>query len=254
VTDIPRYRHPVFALQYDLSEEETHLGDLTWYAERLENRAGPVLEIGAGTGRVTRHLAARGHRIIPTDIGYAMLRRIAPDRLSRWRAVTCDGRRLPFAGKSFGAALCAYNVWGCHDDPADLARSMDEAARVLKSGAPLWFDVAMQNHRDFPPGPKSFSWQTWTSPDGFHIRRRTTLHHRAEREWVALIYEYAWRAPDGTNHEETVEFGLNTWSLERYLGAARGAGFDIVGVEEKTFENPDGPMPMWAFVSLVNGR
>jgi SAM-dependent methyltransferase len=41
--------------------------DLPLWERLASERAGPVLELGAGTGRVALHLATRGHRVVALD-------------------------------------------------------------------------------------------------------------------------------------------------------------------------------------------
>ena len=46
----------------------------------VRDRNGLVVEIGCGTGLLTRHLAEAGHRVIATDASNAMLDLAAPPR------------------------------------------------------------------------------------------------------------------------------------------------------------------------------
>jgi SAM-dependent methyltransferase len=45
----------------------SYTGDLPLWEELAERASGPVLELGAGAGRVATHLAARGHRVIAVE-------------------------------------------------------------------------------------------------------------------------------------------------------------------------------------------
>ncbi len=72
-------------------------GDLsTW--ERLCNEyGGPVLELGAGTGRLALHLARRGHEVVAVErapeLASALTRRASAEEL-RVEVVTADVRTL----------------------------------------------------------------------------------------------------------------------------------------------------------------
>jgi SAM-dependent methyltransferase len=63
-----------FARLYDLDLSDDP-GDLDLYAALAGRTGGPILELGAGTGRLAVPLAAAGHRVTAVDIDPAMLER-----------------------------------------------------------------------------------------------------------------------------------------------------------------------------------
>ena len=48
---------------YDVITPPQFLGDVDWYRSRAVEAAGPVLELGAGTGRITIPIAEAGVEI-----------------------------------------------------------------------------------------------------------------------------------------------------------------------------------------------
>jgi len=100
-----------------------------------------VLEIAAGTGVVTRHLAralAPEARIVATDLNQAMLDRAAAMGTSRpveWRQA--DAMQLPFQDESFDAVVCQFGVMFFPDKP----KAFSEAKRVLRAGGAFIFNV-----------------------------------------------------------------------------------------------------------------
>jgi SAM-dependent methyltransferase len=50
-----------------------YAADLELWAELADEAAGPVLELGCGTGRVSLHLARRGHRVSGLDADQALV-------------------------------------------------------------------------------------------------------------------------------------------------------------------------------------
>jgi ubiquinone/menaquinone biosynthesis C-methylase UbiE len=96
--------------------------------ERLPTEAGPILEVGVGTGVVALGLRRRGRVVIGVDVAAAMLAR-ARARLGPV-LVRGDNRRLPFGDASVAHAV---SVWVAHAvEPPEAMFS--EVARVLRPG------------------------------------------------------------------------------------------------------------------------
>lgn len=87
--------------------------------------AGPVLELGVGTGLVAAAVARLGRSVLGCDLSDAMLRQAVP-RLPG-RVVRADVQRLPFADASIGSCLAVHVLHLVGDRRATLT----EAARVL---------------------------------------------------------------------------------------------------------------------------
>lgn len=69
---------------------------------------GPVLDVGAGTGRVSLDLAAHGHEVVALDIDGAFLhelRRRGAARGLHVETVVADGGAFELPGRSFGLIL-----------------------------------------------------------------------------------------------------------------------------------------------------
>lgn len=118
---------------------EPYAADL---ARRLAGRPlARVLEIAAGTGVVTRHLASalpESVTIVATDLNQAMLDRAAAIGTSRpveWRQA--DAARLPFPDRSFDAVVCQFGVMFFPDKAGAFA----DARRVLRPGGLFLFNT-----------------------------------------------------------------------------------------------------------------
>ena len=104
-------------------------------------RPARALEIAAGTGVVTRKLAATlpdDASIVATDLNPAMLdqaRAVGTRRPVEWRQA--DALQLPFDDGSFDAVLCQFGVMFFPDK----AKAFSEARRVLRRGGVLLFNV-----------------------------------------------------------------------------------------------------------------
>ena len=61
---------------YDVIHPGALQGDVEWYVERAVASGGPVIELGAGSGRVTIPIAARGIPVTAVDLSESMLARL----------------------------------------------------------------------------------------------------------------------------------------------------------------------------------
>jgi SAM-dependent methyltransferase len=127
---------------------ETHLVPMLFepYAADLARRVASVspreiLELAAGTGAVTRRLAAtlpESVRIVATDLNQPMLDQAIGAGTSRpvdWRQA--DAMELPFADGSFDTVVCQFGVMFFPDK----GKAFAEAKRVLKPGGTFLFSV-----------------------------------------------------------------------------------------------------------------
>src|SRR5262249_42001479 len=99
-----------------------------------------LLEIAAGTGVVTRAMAAalpRDATIVATDLNPAMIERgraVGTARSVEWREA--DAMKLPFPDASFDAIVCQFGVMFFPDKP----KAFSEMRRVLQRGGSLLFN------------------------------------------------------------------------------------------------------------------
>jgi ubiquinone/menaquinone biosynthesis C-methylase UbiE len=156
---------------------EAYASDL---AERLV-RAKPreVLETAAGTGVLTRAIAARlpaDAHIVATDLNQPMIdlaaTRQAEDRRIDWRQA--DALRLPFEDEAFDVVACQFGVMFFPDK----VQAYREARRVLRPGGRFFFNawdhIGANEFEDvvteamaavFPDDPPRFFART---PHGYH--------------------------------------------------------------------------------------
>ncbi|MBL7496011.1 methyltransferase domain-containing protein [Frankia sp. CNm7] len=115
--------------------------------ERLAGRpvaGADVVEVGAGTGIATRRLLDLGARVVPVDLGAAMLTRLR-ERTPGIPAVLGDAEALPLRS-GVADLVCFAQAWHWVRVPVAAA----EVARVLRPGGSLavwWNDVDAEDER-----------------------------------------------------------------------------------------------------------
>jgi SAM-dependent methyltransferase len=94
-----------------------------------------ILDLGAGTGRVTVALASVGHRVTAIDVAQSMLQALQRKAGALpVRVVTGEGARLPFAASRFDAVVLArvlYLMTDWQDVLLDAMRVVAPGGRLL---------------------------------------------------------------------------------------------------------------------------
>src|SRR5262245_11578999 len=122
--------------------------DVPFWRRIATASAGPVLELGCGTGRIAVPLARAGAAMVGLDRSAPMLARAARRVRSRGsrlkgslRLVRGDIRTMPFRGDDFSAVLAPYGVLQSLTREHDLVATLQSAARVLAPGGILGVDL-----------------------------------------------------------------------------------------------------------------
>ncbi len=100
-----------------------------------------VLELGAGTGKLTEQLHALGHRVLATDPLPTMLQHLVT-RLPHTPAVVAAAENIPMRARSVDVVVGAQAFhW------FDLPRALPEIARVLRPGGHLSLTWNLRDER-----------------------------------------------------------------------------------------------------------
>jgi SAM-dependent methyltransferase len=130
---------------WDVPEDELHaLGDV---------RGLRALELGCGGAQFGLRVAARGASVVGLDFSENQLRhavRNVEERGGRFPLVRADAEELPFADASFDLVFCDHGATSFTDP----RRTIPEAARVLRAGGRLVFNIATP-----------FIWVCWGEDD-----------------------------------------------------------------------------------------
>jgi SAM-dependent methyltransferase len=117
---VPAYDH--LADLYDL--EYAHDYDLPLWHSLAERETGPIIEWGAGTGRIAVPLDAAGHDVTAVEISAGMVDS-GKEKSQTVSWVVGDMRNVHL-GRRYGLAVCAFNSFLC-------LRSIDDALAFLRN-------------------------------------------------------------------------------------------------------------------------
>src|SRR5262245_8789782 len=138
------------AVLYDW-EYRRRRDDVRFYGTLADERGGPILDLGCGTGRLMLPLLHAGHVVVGIDRAPAMLARAAArlDRLAprlRRRALLLRGdlRHLPVR-RRFQLAVAAFHTIQHLPTNRDLRQFFTGVAGALQPGGWLAFDTFAPN-------------------------------------------------------------------------------------------------------------
>ena len=132
-----------FAEVYDLFYADIE-DDLEMYLGFAERTGGPILELGAGTGRVSIALAEAGHTVVGLELSDDM-RAIAQQKIAeaqltdRVRMVTGDMRRFKL-DQHFGLVIAPINTFLHNLTLDDQLATLSSIKKHLRPGGLLVLD------------------------------------------------------------------------------------------------------------------
>ncbi len=197
--------------------------DLPIWRELAQEAHGPVLDLGAGTGRVALDLAEAGHDVTALDSDAALLdelARRAGDRGLHIECVRADARRLDQSGP-FGLVIAPMQFVQILGGPSARAGLLAGAARCLHPGgifaaAISNLDEAVAAEDAAPPLPDVGERGGW-------IYSSLPLDVRPEPGGVAVEWLRQKVSPAGTlteeRHTEMLD-SVDPGQLEREAAAA----------------------------------
>lgn len=147
---MPDYKQ-IYDTQADLYEQlvsrEDHEGDLWRALCQIRSFDGlDVVELGAGTGRVTRTLAPVVKTIRALDISGHMLHtacaKLAQTGLQNWQVIVADNRRLPLVGGIADVSIAAWSLghfvsWYPETWRDEIGAALVQMERVLRPGGTI---------------------------------------------------------------------------------------------------------------------
>jgi SAM-dependent methyltransferase len=123
---------------YDL--EYSHDYDLPFWLALADREAGPIIEWGAGTGRIAAPLAAAGHDVTAVELSRRMIERGSEkDKIVEW--VPGD-MRIANLERRYGLAVCAFNSFLCLRNVDDALSFLGNAREHLLPGGLLGIEVS----------------------------------------------------------------------------------------------------------------
>ena len=206
-----------------------YAADLQAWVDIASPAPGPVLELGAGTGRVALHLAAAGLDVVALDRSAALLdvlRERARDRDLGVETFQGDARelgRIEEPGRPFGAILAPMQLVHILGDAVDRAAMLRGAADRLVSGGVVACALLDDDAETIAAAPDVALLPDVREIDGW-VYSSQPLAVAAEAGEVVISRLRQTVSPAGELTEERDEVRLASLSAERFEAEAASAG------------------------------
>jgi SAM-dependent methyltransferase len=205
-----------------------------------------VLELGCGTCRHARHLAAKGYSLYCVDNNPDMLGQAVPHENMVIREA--DLRTLRLGAGSFDAVIALYNVFNLLETDADVEAFFHSARHHLRPGGTLLFDSwnrpAVLAHGTYnkilrlEQGPLTLvrlSEPVYVDRDKVRIRYSLYAHEGGRISHAEQMHQYRWWSLEEVK-ELALRFGFAVrhhlgWDTER---ACRDKDWNACFVLQKT--------------------
>ena len=214
---------------YDL--EYTHDYDIPFWLSIAEREAGPIVEWGAGTGRISIPLAAAGHDVTAVEISGRMVERGKKKRENvGW--IVGDMRSVD-PGRRYGLAICAFNSFLCLNSVDDALAFLRNAHEHLVPGGLLGIEVSAFSPEELvdPPGGPTLRHDfTRKLPDG-RLERSSVSHYDASTQLMEmrLFYE-RYGASGALESRRAHDLAIRVVGLSELDLMMRLTGFEVEAV------------------------
>lgn len=201
--------------------------DLAFYLAAL-TPGSTILELGCGSGRLSRLLAAAGHRLVGIDLSLPMLR-TACSMGGDAQYVCMDMRRLAFTAR-FDAVIIPYNTLNLLADNRDVALCLQGCRDHLNLGGKLLAQLYLPQHSATAdkPGP-TFQFQIFDRRQGGKVIKETLRTIVPDQQAICLEERYKVRPMNGIEPNRNFKHRLiiNGNSRTAWLALLEKAGFAV---------------------------
>ncbi|MBA3008340.1 MAG: class I SAM-dependent methyltransferase [Proteobacteria bacterium] len=201
--------------------------DLTFYQERIKV-PGTVLEIGCGTGRLCRQLAATGADITAIDLSLSMLHlaklKAGPTNISY---VCMDMTELALS-RQFDTVIIPYHTLNLLVTADRIKKCLQQIRTVFKQDGKLLLQLFIPDLTTLNLGSKKlFQFQIFDQPDGGKVIKEIRRGYSNEQLTLEERYRVRLRQPGVANEDLSHTLHLAAFTVEKWQAFLHDSGFRI---------------------------
>ena len=202
--------------------------DLPLWRELADAEGGPVLDLGAGTGRVAVDLAAHGHDVVALDRDAELLAALV-ERSPAVRTVAADAREFEL-DTTFPLVIAPMQLVQILGGRGGRAALLERVHAHLAEGG--LFAAAFARPLDaLPEGDASPPLPDMLERDGWVFSSQPVAVHERNGHVIVTRRRQA-VSPAGELDEDTVEIQLDVVGMEEFADELAGAGFTAFGTRD----------------------
>jgi SAM-dependent methyltransferase len=193
---------------YDIVTPASFRGDAEWYRGKARESGGPVLELGAGTGRITLGIAQAGISVHALDADSAMLDRLRqklanqPPGVQERVVLTVGDMRVFKLAERFALIIAPFRAFLHNLTEHDQLACLDRVREHLRPDGCFAFNVFhpsleyMAHHAGGLAG--TWRWAgTFPRADGGFVVRSDANRYDTVQQLVESQHRYEEYGPDG---------------------------------------------------------
>jgi SAM-dependent methyltransferase len=208
-------------------EHGSYDADLSLWRELADDADGPILDLGAGTGRVAADLAARGHQVVALDSDPELLASLA-ERAPGVTIVNADARDFELA-TAFALVLAPMQLVHIVGGHSGRRAMLERVHAHLQAGGAFAAALAepleaVSGGDAVPPLPDMIERDGW-------VFSSQPLSVQEGNGCVVVARRRQSVSPTGALEEDLVEITLDLVSVDEFSAELEAAGFS--GLERR---------------------
>jgi SAM-dependent methyltransferase len=216
----------------DLYDHEyTHDYDVPFWLALAEREGGPVVEWGAGTGRVAIPLARAGSDVTAVELSENMIE-VGRKKGTPIEWVRGDMRSVKL-GRRYRLAVCAFNSLLCLLSPDDALAFLHNAREHLQPGGLLGIEVSAFSPEELvdpPGGPQLRHDFTRELPDGRLDRLSVSRYDAALQLLTMRLFYELYKATGELRSRRAHDLTIRVTGRDELGLMLRLAGFEVEAV------------------------
>ncbi len=212
-------------------EMEGFRDDIGFYNRYLPKKCS-ILELGCGTGRITRIVAGRDRRVTGIDISLHMLKKADKKKNNYCRYICMNMEQLAFTSL-FDAILIPYNTLNLLSGKTNIVSCLKECRSLLTENGKLYLQLFIPDKKLTSHKGKTFQFQIFNRRDENNeekIIKEILKNYSAETETISIEERYRIRPtqPGSDNQDWNHFYSIAALPYHQWISLFNQADLHIV--------------------------
>lgn len=223
----------VYRSLYDI-EMSGFIADAPYYLDELKGKRN-ILELGCGSGRITRILAKKDHNITAADLSLPML--LEAKRQDRESRFICLDMRSFYLRIKFDGILIGYNTLNLLGSTSDIMSCLAHCRSVCQDNCSLLLQIftPTDDILNLAEGETSFQFQIFDRPGGGKIVKETLRRYSPASRQLLMTERYRIRPMQDPKENKNYlhQMQLCVPTLKTWRQMLQESGFSIHSITDR---------------------